>query len=544
MYESFYGFEKRVFATVPDTARYFPIHELMAARETLAHVIENAEGPGVVVGPAGVGKTLLCELLKDRFRGQFEVVVLSCGRLRELQDMLQAIVHQLRLPHQGQNEGELRLTLLDFLEPSAECPHGLLLLVDEAQHLSIELLEELRMISNFVRDGAPRVRIVLLGNQRLEENLTNPKLESLNQRLAARCYLEGMNREESREYVVGLTNAAGGALGLWNEDALRSIYDATDGIPRVINQLCNRTLASAANRKALQIDGKLVQQAWSDLQQLPTPWSDESEETTECVIEFGGLDEEPTEGPSTLAENTSTSSEVLEPVEPVEPVKPVNSTEPDDAETIVAEPSAEFDAGEYSTIDLERPVKLADGNWEDLVSSTAPATAGDQQWVQYELAPEALEQVAMIEARLAEIEDSAGISEPPLAAHGEAVENPFGDFPEEEVVLAEHIPLGDPGRTLGPRVTGETSRYLAESLRLEEPTPPPGPAFRADKDDYNQREIGIDESVEREQEHEPATVVPIFAATRDDRDIIVIEDDHPQSMQNRQVIHKLRGKST
>ena len=510
MYESFYGFDKRPFPAVADASHYFPIEELEAARESLARVIRDGEGPGVAVGPAGVGKSLLCALLEKTFKNDFHVVTLACGQLRELKDMLQCIVHQLRLPHKGQNEGELRLTLLDFLEPSDECPNGLLLLVDEAQHLSLELLEEVRMISNFVRNGSPRVRVVLMGNDRLEENFTNPKLESLNQRLAARCYLQGMGREETRQYVAGLTSSAGGGLGLWSEDAFRAIYDASHGIPRVINQVCHRALMMAFESSETMISSGLIQQAWSELQQLPTPWVSDapaSEEGT-CVVEFGGLDEDD----APLSEDTST-------VESVGPLAEADTAEP----AFGDEHSDEQASAAPVVFDVE--VNCPD------------------QIVQYDLTEDAKDRGAEVQSRLEEVEMCCGATEPPASRveHDNVVENPFGEFPEEEVVLEQQVQLGASGRTVGPRVSSMESRLLAETLSGDSADVDAGKVLcEVDVATFT-GSLHEPPTSGSHESYEPATVVPIFAATRDDRDIIVIEDEVPANGESRDVFDRLRG---
>src|SRR5207244_2142982 len=115
--------------------------------------------------------------------------------------LLQNILFELKLPYRDMDEGELRLSLVDHLEPRSGGPDGLLLLVDEAHMLPLRLLEEIRLLTNVVRDGQTRVRLVLAGGMALEERLTSPKLESLHQRIAARCYLQSLRRDETIYYV-------------------------------------------------------------------------------------------------------------------------------------------------------------------------------------------------------------------------------------------------------------------------------------------------------------------------------------------------------
>ena len=153
----------------------------------------------------------------------------------------------MRLPYRELDESELRLSLVDHLEPRAGGNEGLLLLVDEAHTLPLRLLEEIRLLTNLVRDGQPRVRLVLAGGMALEERLANPKLDSFQQRIAARCYLQPMARDETIYYVQEQMRRAGSrADALSRSGPCTAIHTATDGIPRLINQLCDHALMLAA----------------------------------------------------------------------------------------------------------------------------------------------------------------------------------------------------------------------------------------------------------------------------------------------------------
>ena len=194
MYESFFQLSARPFAAAPQVDRYFPAHAIENARQTLTRVIERAEGAGLVVGPTGTGKSLLLQVLAEQFRDRFDVALLANGHLTTRRALLQAISFELGLPYRGLEEGELRLSLIDHLAPGTRCPQGMLLLLDEAHRLPLRLMEEVRMITNLVRNGQPRVRLVLAGSVALEERFARPDLESFSQRLSARCYLETLDR--------------------------------------------------------------------------------------------------------------------------------------------------------------------------------------------------------------------------------------------------------------------------------------------------------------------------------------------------------------
>ncbi len=116
---------------------------------------------------------------------------------------------------------------MDHLQRSAECPNGILLIVDEAHTLPLKLLEEIRMITNVVRGDEPRVRLIVAGGPTLEERFASPKLESLNQRIVARCYLESMNREETTQYVSQQITTVGEAPDkIFSDDAFSAIHIA------------------------------------------------------------------------------------------------------------------------------------------------------------------------------------------------------------------------------------------------------------------------------------------------------------------------------
>jgi type II secretory pathway predicted ATPase ExeA len=284
--------DQRVFATYPLVARYFPAAAVEDARQRLTRAIDRGDGPGLVIGAPGTGKSLLLQVLATQYHSRFDVVLLACARLCTRRAMLQAMLFELGLPYKSRDEGELRLSLLDHLL-SEQCPSGLLLLVDEAQALPTALLDELRILTNLVRVGVPRVRLVLAGSSALEEAFAHPELESFSQRLSARCYLAPLNREESWQYIRAQIAACDTSPDdVFAPDAAEAVFDATDGVPRLVNQLCDRTLHLAVSGGQARVDRTVVQQAWSDLQQLPTPWETPTVDVVaeaSDVIEFGNL---------------------------------------------------------------------------------------------------------------------------------------------------------------------------------------------------------------------------------------------------------------
>jgi type II secretory pathway predicted ATPase ExeA len=316
MYESHFQFQIRPFVAAPQIEAYVPVASMEQARQTLIRCVERAEGPGLIVGPAGSGKSLLCQLLADHFRRlQFQVAMLASARISTRRALLQNILFELHLPYRGMEEGELRLSLIDHLEPRGSGLAGLLLVVDEAHTLPLRLLEEIRLISNFIRDSQPRVRLALAGSAELEERLASPKLESLQQRIAARCYLQPFNREETSLLICQQIQRAGGAESLFSPEALKAVYSATDGVPRLVNQVCDHALVLSAVGGHTQIGAEAIEEAWSDLQQLPAPWHQTSRRdhaAPSTAIEFGQLQDDEAASYSTVQDGAEAAESPAE----------------------------------------------------------------------------------------------------------------------------------------------------------------------------------------------------------------------------------------
>ncbi len=326
MYEAYFGLHQRPFTVAPEADRYFAATASESARMSLARAIERAEGIGLLIGATGIGKTLLCRVLATQFRDRFQVAMLASGRLGTRRALLQAILFELNLPYRGMEEGELRLSLIDHLSPrgaahNAAADVGLVLIVDEAHTLPSKLLEELRMITNLVRDGLPRVRLVLAGGPQLEERFSSPKLESFNQRVVARCYLTALNKDETDQFVRSAIESSGGvASELFTESALAAIYEASEGIPRLVNQICDHALILACAGNVQPIERAGIDEAWADLQQLPAPWTQNRSGTsaaTSSVIEFGGLSDEP----SAVLFRSDYANQAVEPAEQVDAIQ-------------------------------------------------------------------------------------------------------------------------------------------------------------------------------------------------------------------------------
>jgi hypothetical protein len=212
------------------------------------------------------------------------------------------------------SESELRLNLIEFLKPRETCPHGILVLVDDAHWLNANLLDELRVLSGIVHDGEHRCHLVLTGNRTFEEALADPQNDSLAQRVASRTYLGNLSSLETPEYVrIHLRRAGGGNRQFFTDDALQKVYDLTRGIPRTINQLCDHALVLCALNGHSIVDDAVLNQAWQEVQQFPIASSTGSvssgtmtaPDESWSTIEYGLLDLD--EAPATSEANSPAS---------------------------------------------------------------------------------------------------------------------------------------------------------------------------------------------------------------------------------------------
>jgi type II secretory pathway predicted ATPase ExeA len=446
MYEDFFRLHSRPFTPSADTNCYVGIGPIEDARQSITRAISRASGPTVVIGGAGTGKTMLCQVLAEQFHQQLAVVQLSNARLSSPRALLQAVLFELGRPYRDLDENELRLSLVDFLSNADQCPDGMLLIIDEAHTLPLRLLEEVRLMTNLVRDGQAKVRLVLAGGPALEERFTSPKLESFNQRLAARCYLDRLNREQTSAYIrEQITLAGGEPQSLFGDDACRAVYAATDGIPRLVSQVCDHALILAAVGRKKSVTAQIVEEAWADLQQLPAPWVEPAVKAgalaPQEVIEFGTLTDEDDAQPATTIPFPQPAATVAWDSIPSGSAKSPG-IQPNEAVV------AKMHASESPTEVFTTP--QADVQLDEIERSVIVATGSFADEGGYDEFDAPIEEIS---------------------------HDPFGDlFDEEEVIVDTYANLDDTQLANAPKVASREGREIAAILAARASVSTPGPA--------------------------------------------------------------------
>lgn len=239
-----------------------------AAREAQArlnHLVE-LRGIGLITGEVGSGKTTVCRQLACALHPGLHrlfYVPLSTGNVM---DMYKAIAWQLGLPVERNRASAYRAIHAEVCRLAVECRIHPVLVVDEAQHLRNDVLEDLRLLTNYAMDSEPRLCLLLVGLTELRRRLNMAVHESLAQRIVVRYHLGGLARDELPEYLEHRLRLAGTSLPLFEPAAVHALYQATHGLPRKVNLVAHYALSAAALAKARQITAEHVQSALEEVQ--------------------------------------------------------------------------------------------------------------------------------------------------------------------------------------------------------------------------------------------------------------------------------------
>lgn len=265
MYKEFYHLKENPFNVTSDPDFFFSSAHHVEAFSHLVYGIEQRKGIIVITGEIGTGKTTLCRMLLNRLDRQVKTALILNPNFSAIQ-LLQIIVKDLGIEGGFKNKFALVSALNDFLLEETSRGHNVVIIIDEAQNLSVRQLEQIRLLSNLETEKEKLLQIVLIGQPELAEKLKLPSLRQLNQRVSVRYHIMPLNKDEVRAYIQHRLKIAGSGHPAhpfirFTDSAIDLIYAKSKGTPRMINILCDRALLAGFITETHHIDDNIVQRS-------------------------------------------------------------------------------------------------------------------------------------------------------------------------------------------------------------------------------------------------------------------------------------------
>ncbi|MBU1139771.1 MAG: AAA family ATPase [Proteobacteria bacterium] len=262
MYTTYFGFKEKPFSIAPDP-RYLYMSELH--REALAHLLYGISSDGcfiLLTGDVGTGKTTVCRCLLEQLPDNTDVALIVNPRLTDL-ELLETICDELEIAlPEGERSAKFYIDNLNrYLLDAHARGRNTALLIDEAQNLSLDLLEQLRLLTNLETHRKKLLKIVLLGQSELRQLLENSGADQISQRITSRYHLLPLERTDVFAYIRHRLAVAGEREKIFSEAAISRIYELTHGIPRLTNVVCDRALLGAYVEGRYLVTTSVVDQA-------------------------------------------------------------------------------------------------------------------------------------------------------------------------------------------------------------------------------------------------------------------------------------------
>jgi general secretion pathway protein A len=261
MYKAFYSLKRNPFEITPDPTFLFPTRRHNEALAALYYGVRRHKGFVVLTGEVGTGKTLLLRCLLQSLKQSEDVkyAYVFNGRLSPL-EFLQYIAGDLGLPASGKNKSELLLQLASYVVSRGQQKLTTVLVVDEAHHLSTDILEEIRLLTNLETADEKLLQILLVGQPELDEKLDSVELRQLKQRIALRSHLASLDLTETQGYIERRLQLAGSpdASKLFPEETIAAVHRHSRGTPRLINTICENALIAAYAKQAATVTPDII----------------------------------------------------------------------------------------------------------------------------------------------------------------------------------------------------------------------------------------------------------------------------------------------
>jgi len=269
MYQSYYGFTEMPFNITPDPKFLYlsPTHQ--EALQHLKYGVQEKKGFIVLVGEVGCGKTTLCRrFLNELDPNRYDTALILNTRITEV-EMLRAILTELGETHLAHSQHDLAAQINQLLLHRIGQGRDIVLIIDEAQNLSFKVLEQIRLLSNLETDKQKLLQIVLIGQPELKNLLTQDRLRQLRQRILVHSELRPLALEDTIHYVQHrLTLAGASGRPFFTRAAMRSIHRVSKGIPRIINNLCDKALLASFVRDSDEVNYWDVRRAVKEVNSL------------------------------------------------------------------------------------------------------------------------------------------------------------------------------------------------------------------------------------------------------------------------------------
>lgn len=267
MYEEFFGLREQPFGMTPDPRFLYLSRGHKEALARLIYGVNERKGFVEITGEVGVGKTILSRALLRRLDKGAKVSFVTNTRLTPT-ELLLSILNDLDVKIGESSKGKLLTELNNVLHYQLVHDSNVVVVVDEAQNLDFELLEELRMLSNLETDTEKLIQILLLGQPELIAKLNDSRLAQLKQRISIQYHIAPLNREETSEYIHHRLKIAGysGTSPLFTQEAEDKIFEYSRGLPRSINSLCDNALLTGYVRETKEIAPDVIVEVIDELE--------------------------------------------------------------------------------------------------------------------------------------------------------------------------------------------------------------------------------------------------------------------------------------
>jgi len=242
MYLEYFGLQAFPFATSPDPRFYYPSVKHREALACLLYAVEQRKGFGLVSGEVGAGKSMLCRAAIERFGERVDTALIVHTLLTPKQ-FFQAVCEEFGIPTKSRSKIQLINAIKKYLVERHEMGRTVVLMVDEAQDLSRDVLEEVRLLGNLETSSEKLLQILLIGQPELRLIIAAPELRQLNQRITVKFHLGALSRDDVGGYISHRLKVAGAAdNGIFDADAKAEAFLASAGIPRLVNVICDQAL--------------------------------------------------------------------------------------------------------------------------------------------------------------------------------------------------------------------------------------------------------------------------------------------------------------